>query len=352
MQSMTRLLRTSIALALLMTCAAVPASAAPSAQAPGYAEPNPLAGQQWWVDREWSPSYIDQQRLARAGRAGDAALIGKIANQPQFKWYGKWAGATSPERTMRKDLARFARQMPGSVPLIASMRHEGKGCSPSYTGGGAAADAAFRRWIRGFARAIGTRRVVVAYEPDSLGTVECLARSRRKARLGTLAYGVDVLSKLPNATVYLEAGASDWQGAARMAPKLRAVGVSKVRGFMLNATHFDWTTNNIAYGKRLSRLVGGKHFIINTSHNGAGPLHQRVWVNRSKHLWRIENVWCNPPNSALGARPTTTTADPAVDAYLWVERPGYSNGACNGGPATVGAWWRERALTLAKRVRW
>lgn len=38
----------------------------------------------------------------------------------------------------------------------------------------------------------------------------------------------------------------------------------------------------------------------------------------------------------------------AVDAYLWVKRPGYSNGACNGGPARVGAWWEKRAILRVK----
>ena len=56
-----------------------------------------------------------------------------------------------------------------------------------------------------------------------------------------LRYGVDVLSKLPNATVYIEAGASDWESPARTAKLLRQVGVAKVRGFMLNVTHYDWT---------------------------------------------------------------------------------------------------------------
>ena len=121
------------------------------------------------------------------------------------------------------------------------MRHEGRECHARYTGGGARADATYRSWIRGFAEAVGRRRVVIVFEPDALGTLECLAKRRRAARLRTLAYGVDVLSRLPGATVYLDAGASDWQGVSRMAPKLRAIGIAKVRGFALNATHQDWT---------------------------------------------------------------------------------------------------------------
>ncbi len=327
-------------------------AAAAGSQGVAPSDSNPLLGQSWWVDHQWSVSWQDFLRLKREGHPGQAALIKKIAEQPQFTWYGKWAGAASPAARLTKDLKRFESQSPGSVPLLVTMRHEGRQCNPRYLGGGARGDALYRSWIRGFATAVGQRRVVIVFEPDALGTLECLARSRRAARLKTLAYGVDVLSKLPNATVYLDAGASDWQGAATMARKLRAIGIAKVRGFALNATHQDWTSRNEAYGRTLSRLVGGKHFVVNTSHNGNGPLHRKVWISRARHLWRIENTWCNPPTSVLGSRPSTATDTPLADAYLWIERPGYSNGACNGGPARVGAWWRAKALKMASGARW
>ena len=337
----------TLALVLALSLPAA-ATASPGSQAIAPTDPNPLLGQTWWVDHQWSVSWLDALRLQRQGQTGQAALIRKIAEQPQFVWYGKWAGASSPARRLRKDLNRFTEQAPGSVPLLVTMRLEGKKCGPGYPGGGARADATYRHWIRGFAAAVGERRAVIVFEPDALGTLECLARRRRGARLRTLAYGVGILSKLPNATVYLDAGASDWQGASRMARKLRAIGVSRVRGFALNATHQDWTSRNVACGTRLARILGGKHFVVNTSHNGNGPLHRRVWIDRASHLWRIENVWCNPPNSVLGSRPTTATGHPLVDAYLWIERPGYSNGPCNGGPTKVGAWWRAKALKMAR----
>jgi endoglucanase len=92
--------------------------------------------------------------------------------------------------------------------------------------------------------------------------------------------------------------------------------------------------------------VGGKPFIINTSYNGRGPIHYRRWVGR--HRWRKINVWCNPRRRGLGIPPTTRTHHPKVDAYMWVNRPGYSAGACNGGPLPVGSWWPERALMYAR----
>jgi len=74
--------------------------------------------------------------------------------------------------------------------------------------------------------------------------------------------------------------------------------------------------------------------VIDTSRNGLGPT--------------ADNQWCNPAGRALGARPTTATGDPLVDAYLWIKSPGESDGACNGAPA-AGVWWADYALGLAQR---
>ena len=59
--------------------------------------------------------------------------------------------------------------------------------------------------------------------------------------------------------------------------------------------------------------------------------------------------WCNPTGRALGTRPTTTTGIATLDAFLWIKRPGESDGACNGGPKS-GVWWADYALGLAQRA--
>jgi endoglucanase len=299
--------------------------------------PNPLRGLRWYVDPV-EPAYRSYRTLVRKGRGNEAALMWRVAREPRFRWFGRWDH--SIRRRVRNYLRCAAAVQPGAVPLMAVMRHQGKGCGGGYSGGGPAEDARTRAWYRSFARAVGGTRVVIGFEPDSLGTVDCLSRNRRFDRLRTLRYGVDVLSRLPRATIYLEAGASDWEPARRTAKQLRFIGIRKVRGFMLNATHHDWTRANIRHGLAISRRVGGKHFIINTSYNGRGPIHIRGR--------RTRNVWCNPPNRGLGISPTTATGHPLVDAYMWVNRPGYSAGACNGGPLPVGSWWPERALMYAR----
>ena len=338
---------------LLVGAVASPLQAAASGgQAPRAGDPNPLVGQKWWnqntkYNLTWKAGY---RALLRKGRRQDAAHVRLLAEQPQFRWWGRYedrpAKPLPVQVNLRNSFATMEKQGRNLVPLIAAFGHEGSGCGPDYLAGGSREDARYRSFIRRMAQGIGRREVVIAFEPDAMGTVECLARSRRQDRLEALRYGVKVLSKLPNATVYIDAGASDWQGVPTMARKLRFVGVHKVRGFMLNATHQDTTANNIRYGRKLSKALGGKHFVVNTSHNGNGPLYTR------KDSVGRGTVWCNPPNAAAGTRPTTDTDDPLVDAYLWIERPGFSNGACNGGPARVGAWWMKRGLQMARRAQW
>ena len=41
---------------------------------------------------------------------------------------------------------------------------------------------------------------------------------------------------------------------------------------MLNATHYEWTSENIRFGNKISARLGGKPFIINTANNGRGPV--------------------------------------------------------------------------------
>jgi endoglucanase len=305
--------------------------------------PNPLVGQRWFVDPT-EPQWMAYSRLKRQGHDNDAALMWKTAGAPRFRWFGRF---TRPNfrKKVHEYLNCVAALQPGSIPLMTVLRAQAKQCNPNYTGGGRAEDARTRKWYRAFAAAIGDARVVIAFEPDSLGTIDCQKRSRRVARMKLLRYGVDVLSKMPNATIYLEGGAADWEPAKRTAWQLRYIGIRKVRGFMLNVTHYDWTGANIKHGLKISHLTGGKHFIISTAFNGRGPVHVRKYISRSRHIWRTLNVWCHPLKRGLGPAPTTNTARPdKVDAYMYIGRPGYSGGSCNGGPLPIGSFWQQRAL--------
>ena len=41
------------------------------------------------------------------------------------------------------------------------------------------------------------------------------------------------------------------------------------------------------------------------------------------------------------------TGEPLVDGYLWLKRPGESDGACNGGPK-AGDFWTDRAIDFGE----
>jgi endoglucanase len=120
-----------------------------------------------------------------------------------------------------------------------------------------------------------------------------------------------------------------------MASRLASAGIGAAQGFALNVSNFLATAENVAYGRELSTLVGGKHFVIDTGRNGLGPA--------------ADAQWCNPAGRALGIPPTGATGDPLVDALLWVKMPGESDGACNGGRIS-GEWMPEYALGLALRA--
>ncbi len=109
----------------------------------------------------------------------------------------------------------------------------------------------------------------------------------------------------------------------------------EARGLSLNISNFDTTASEETYGDSVSALVGGKHFIIDTSRNGRGP--------------SSDGQWCNPPGRGLGVPATTATGDPLADALFWIKTPGESDGTCNGGPA-AGTWWPAYALGLAQNA--
>jgi len=323
--------RVAICILLAFSAALFGAGASAPAQS---SDSNPLAGVRLYVDQE-SPSWEQWRAYQRSGEFAKATLVWKIAREPRALWLGRF---TQPNFNVKVRRLIDAAAAQGAVPVFTVLRAQSTGCGPGYVGGGPAEDARTRAWYDDLARAIGNDRVVIAFEPDSLGTIDCHARSRRDDRIRLLRHGVDALAALPNTTVYIEAGASDWEPARRTANQLRAVGIAKVRGFMLNATHQDWTRANVLHGLEISRLTGGKHFVINTAENGRGPIHYRNARGR-----RI-TVWCNPPRRGLGPPPTTNTSNPMVDAYLWINRPGYAQ-SCQGRPI---AWYAPRALSYAR----
>ncbi|MGW2819460.1 glycoside hydrolase family 6 protein [Streptomyces sp. NPDC001443] len=272
---------------------------------------------------------------AKAGREDEAGQIRKIAEQPT----GEWIGPENPEQEARGFTEAADRVGRTALLVLYDIPHRDCG---QYSQGGAGDGDTYRAWIDGVARGIGDRPSTVVLEPDALLHLVdgCTPEDFHAERYDLLRGAVDRLKSLKNTKVYLDAGNAGWGHPDQVADALRRAGVAKADGFAVNVSNFYSTKDSLAYGRQLSAKVGGKHFVVDTSRNGNGPYTQGDPDER----------WCNPPGRALGTPPTTRTADALADAYLWVKRPGESDGECKGGPK-AGQWWPKYALGLARATR-
>ena len=286
--------------------------------------PNPFAGRTLYVDPN-SDAAQTQQQWAAQGRTADAATIGKIASHSQAIWFG--GGSTGDvDRWVSKAAAA------GAMPVLVAYDLSGSECDGLSQGSAGA----YKTFINGMAQGIKGRRAVVILEPDALAQLGCLSPAGQNLAYSLLRYAVRRLGSAPRVSVYLDAGHARWHPAAVMAVRLRRAGVARARGFSVNVASFDRTSSEMAYGSAIARRLGIRtHFVIDTSRNGRGPAPGAAW--------------CNPPGRGLGPAPTAKTGNPLVDAFVWIKRPGESDGHCNGGPGE-GTWWADYALALARNA--
>lgn len=302
-----------------------PQPVAPSQPAPPSV--NPFAGARFYLD---TYSSAQQQINAWAGsRPSDADQLQKLTARPRAKWFGDWVS----DIFAAVSGVMSAADKQQAVPVLVAYGIPLRDCGGYSAGGQASADA-YRSWISRFAAAISGRKAAVVLEPDALAGLDCLSAPLQQQRIDLLRYAVQTLKAQPNVAVYVDAGHARWQSASEMSRRLKLVGVDLTDGFALNVSNFISTAASTSYGSDISALVGGKHFIIDTSRNGLGAT--------------PDYQWCNPPGRALGAAPTWMTGSSLVDAYVWIKVPGESDGECNGGPVP-GTWWADYALGLAQR---
>jgi endoglucanase len=305
---------------------ATPATPPPTTPAPDPA--HPFAGFALYVEPTgYAQSTADSWR---ASRPADASLMDRIARTAQAVWFNGWHTDVASATSKYVSAAAAA----GALPVLVAYNIPQRDCG-SYSAGGSSSAEAYISWMRAFASGIGARRAVVILEPDALAGMNCLSTTDRARRVSLLGQAIDILKANTQTVVYLDAGHARWIGASEMANRLKSANVARADGFSLNVSNFLVNAENVSYGSTISSLVGGKHFVIDTSRNGQGAT--------------ATNEWCNPAGRGLGVSPTAATGHPLVDALLWIKRPGESDGTCNGGPA-AGKWWADYALGLAQRA--
>ena len=302
---------------------------------PGAA--NPLIGATFFVDPE--------SEVAHAARRYPA--LNTISSEPGTARFGSFSfgdnGVPSIATAVSRYLTRASVEQPGTVPLIATYRVVHGLCG--HASDSRADVASYKGFIDGFSKGIGSYRAVVFLEIDSIITMPCLSRHGQAVREQELRYAINTLTaNCPHLVIYLDAGAADALSPRHAARFLRRSGVAKIQGFFLNATHFDWTANEIRFGEKISRLTGGKPFVVNTGTNGRGPLRPPDIVHQGNE------VLCNPPGRGLGPRPTADPGFPNVDLFAWTTNPGESGGPCRPGAPKTGVFWPAYALMLVRNA--
>ena len=298
---------------------------------------NPLANRPWGNyygdgDQAWGP----YQRASGETRG----LLGKIVSQPRSKWFGAWIGDGEIEGKVRDYIATAQAGDPDALVQLATFRlkpweHDACRSLPS-----AAQAAGYRAWTDGLARGIGDAHVAITLQAD--GPFALCAPGGSQAYSDLIRYSAQKLGSLPNAAVYIDAGAEDWLGgdveeALRL---LVPAGVEYVRGFSMNNTHYNSTEREVAFGAAVvealsARGIEDKHFVVNTSSNGR-PFPGYSY-NGHNHFDNADLCRSSDDTTCvtLGIPPTTKVADPVwgmsdenrrnaalyCDAFMWIGRP-------------------------------
>jgi len=296
---------------------------------PPKATGNPLVGIKLWVDP--NNNAMLRANSIRSKEPDKAAILDKIGKMPQALWLGEWNSDIF--RTAQHAVAQAKED--GGVAQFVAYNVPHRDCGQESAGGLKSGDA-YKHWIRRLAAGIGTEPAIIVLEPDAIGLLtkaNCLTQAQQDERLALIKDAVRVLRQNPKAIVYIDSGHAHWDPAPVFAERLKRAGIEDANGFALNTSNYVTTEENIVFGKKISALTGHPHFVIDTSRNGVGAT--------------PDNEWCNPPGRKIGKPPTTETNEPLIDGFLWLKRPGESDGECHGGPK-AGAFWLEKALDMAQ----
>jgi endoglucanase len=221
------------------------------------------------------------------------------------------------------------------TPILAIYAIPDRDCG-RYSAGGLRSAAAYESWLSQIALGLNGSHAIVVLEPDAVPDIGACAGQGNRS--GLLRWASKRLATT-DAWVYLDAGNSQWHTPADIAKLLKASGVAYARGISLNVGNFRPTAETQAYAAHvLAALrasgITGKHYIVDTSRNGAKPTDSEV---------------CNPPWARIGTAPQLLFRG-AYDGGLWIKHPGESDGQCVGGPSS-GMWSDQLANRLLGRRR-
>jgi len=342
----------ALAAAVLVTLVACSAPAPAPSGTPATPTPTatasvperPETGVEPWPDHgdfaiDANKAVIPAHNLAEQGKWEDHDYLQRIATMAQARWVGSWELDDRVE-----GLARAVYEKAAATDRIGLVAYQGMRDYPCER---AVAEPELALVYRARTEALvaalpasGARAWIIV-EP---GLVPDLGSCEGDPRAAWLSDAIGVIADA-GAAVYLDAGPDATVAAGHLA----GVDLARVAGFAIGTG--GHMPDGVAEAEGLKLLTAladsgvdvmaargvdpgepGLGFIVDTSRNGA-PV--------------ADPDPCNAPDAALGKAPRLVTGSGALDAYVWIKRPGESDGRCNGG-LDVGQFDVAKALALSQ----
>jgi endoglucanase len=277
------------------------------------------------------------ESLLKQGHLRNALLIAVMETVPQAVWL---TGGTPSQvnATVTSTLQEANEER--ALPVLVLYNIPGRDCG-SYSVGGAENTTDYETWIDAVAAAIGSQKVLIVLEPDSLADLpsdcgynptQVNVPQATADRYTQINYAVTTLEAGSQTLVYIDAGNSHWQAVPIMAARLAQAGIQQAQGFFTNVSNYNlnnyetkydtWVSECIAfandpeqggwrlgnysycasqyyspfgpvdpdniatwvytdewYEQNMGTAVATTHFVSDTSRNGQGPLDASIYAN-------------------------------------------------------------------------
>ena len=296
------------------------------------------------------PGGLLQRHEAAAPRRPAGArrrYLERIALTPRAVWFGRY---TRPNffAKVRNHLNCAQWMQPGSVPIMIVSAPPGQGVQRAVPRPAAWPRTSARKaWYRDFRRG-GRQRPRDHRLRARLDRHDLVPRAGPPRRPAGTCCATAWTSCRSCPTPRSTSRARRPTGRARSytARLLRYIGIDKVRGFMLNVTHFDWTQQQHRLRPQ-GVAAGGRQALRGRPPPTTAAAPCTTGPRNGKRI----NVFCNVRYRGAGPRPTTRTGL-RQGGRLPVAQPARARpgaGSCNGAPRD-GEWWLRRGADV-RQVR-
>lgn len=279
-------------------------------EAGGNIDANALKGMSFYTERRADLETYAQS--FEADNPGKAARIREYTAQPKGIWLSEnWIEDIS--RYVHETFDAAGERIPVFVLYNMYLRDvEGE------SKGGAKTPEAYIEWIKELSRAVGDKKVVLVFEPDSAGHIKDLYEKYGKEegdrRVALMKEALVILQQNnKNAVIYL--ALSGWTPAEENIKWLKEFGLEKAAVNVAGFTPDDQIDEEFNV-QAIKEKIPNFRAVRDTSRSGGT-------VPRGE--------WCNPENALIGDKPEVIEGDAVFDANLWIKPADQSDGACNGG---------------------